>query len=314
MRVLVTGSSGHVGGAIAGHLMRAGHQVVGLSRGEASNRQAPTDARQGPTGSRRRLTGAITADLEFPGLAGRLVNELPRCEAIVHAAAAIEPYPYAPAISLTNCLGTQQMLELAASWNVTSLIYLSSLPVIGRPLELPVTEQHRTAPPTAYHASKLYGEHLLALPGRDDSSGLSLRLTAPVGPGMPGRRIMSVFVARALAGTPLEVAGKGTRSQDYVDVRDVAAAVAASLERRTTGLLNIASGRCVSNLDLARRCVELLGSASEVRLTGRPDPEDGVRWEVSIAKAAATIDYRPRYALEDSIAAVADELRVGARG
>src|SRR5581483_1686363 len=232
MRVLVTGSSGHVGGAVASHLLSCGHEVVGLGRRL--------------TGATRRLTGAVAVDLAQPGAAARIRETQPRCDAIVHAAAVIDPDPYAPAVSLTNCLGTQQIVELATGWEVSSLVYISSLPVIGRPQALPVTEDHPTAPPTAYHASKLYGEQLVAL--APSLASASLRLTSAIGPGMPDGRILPVFVRRALTGQSLLVAGEGTRAQDYVDVRDVAMATAAALERGTPGLLNIASGRCVTNL------------------------------------------------------------------
>lgn len=274
----MTGSSGFVGRAVTGQLAQSGHEVVGLSR--------------------RGGSGALAIDLSEPGIADRLAGRT-RCDAIVHAAAAID----APGseIALTNCLGTQQMLELAERWEVRSFVFFSSLPVIGRPLTLPVSEDHRLDPPTPYHASKLYGEHLVGLAARGGLPGVSLRLSAPVGAGMPERRILSVFVARAASGDPLELAGQGSRCQDYVDVRDVAAAVTACLERRPSGVLNIASGRAISNLELARLCVETLSSRSPVRLSGQPDRDEGVRWEVSIERAAATIGYRPRHSLAETI-------------
>jgi dTDP-glucose 4,6-dehydratase len=122
---------------------------------------------------------------------------------------------------------------------------------------------------------------------------------------MPEDRILPAFIRRALAGEPLSLAGTGARGQDYVDVRDVAAAIEAALERRATGLLNIASGRCITNCELARRCVELLDSSSEVVFSGEPDSDDEVRWEVSIAAAAERLGYAPAISLDDSIATVA---------
>src|SRR5581483_4135375 len=159
--------------------------------------------------------------------------------------------PYSPAISLTNGLGTQQMLELAARWQVRSFVFISSVPLIGVPTELPITETHPAAPRTAYHASKLYGEHLCAVARRAGTPAVSLRLTAPVGRTMPPGRILPTFIRRALAGEPLELAGEGTRGQEFVDVRDVARAVDAAIEHAAGGVLNIASGSCVTNLELA---------------------------------------------------------------
>jgi dTDP-glucose 4,6-dehydratase len=291
MRILVTGSSGLVGGAIASHLTGCGHQVVGLGRRLTKENRA--------------LAGAVSVDLGRPGVASVVAAQTPRCEAIVHTAAAIDGRPFAPEISTTNCVGTQQVLELADRWAATRVVYISSIPVIGRPTKLPVTEEHPTNPPTAYHASKLFGEQLLRAAGLP---GIALRLSAPVGPGMPDGRILPAFVRSALAGEPLIVAGEGSRGQDYVDVRDIAASVLIALERGATGTLNIASGRCVTNLELARRCVKALDSTSAIEYSGDPDPEEGVRWEVSIERALRVLGYRPRYSLEDSIEAVAAHL------
>lgn len=292
MRVLVSGASGFVGGALARTLVARGHEVVGLSR------------RPGPVPG---LYGLLEANIADTLAAARIVAKLNRCEAIVHAAAALEDGTQPGRMTLTNCLGTEQLVAVAREWQVSSFVFVSSLPVIGSPRELPITEHHATAPRTAYHASKLYGEQLVCLLCDEGVAASALRLTAPVGPGMPSGRILSVFVQRALAGEPLVVAGHGTRMQDYVDVRDVARATDATLSRRATGVINIASGSCISNLDLARRCVSVLGSNSDVRLSGGDHPEDGTRWEVSVARAREVIDYVPHESLESSITAVAGD-------
>ena len=286
----MTGASGHVGGAAAARLVEAGHDVVGLSRRSA-----------GPPGMSRALPADITSGTDIDQVAA----EQP-CDAIVHAAAVIDPDPHAAEMALVNCLGTQRIVELAEHWSCAAFVFVSSVPVVGRPRELPVTEAHPVDPPTAYHASKLFGERLTELARRRGMAAASLRLTSPAGPGTPRGRILEVFVRRALAGQPLEVAGEGTRAQDYVDVRDVADAALACLEGRATGVFNIARGEAASNAALARRCVEVLDSHSEVRVGGRPDPDDGVRWEVSIERASETFGYSPSRTLEDSIAAVAD--------
>lgn len=180
----MTGSSGLVGSATAAHLMADGHEVVGLSRRL--------------TKQNRLLSRAVAADLSRPGLADSLGATLPRCDAIVHAAAVIESEIYSPSLTLTNGLGTQQMLDLAARWEVSSFVYLSSVPVIGRPQVLPITEDHPVAPRTTYHASKLYGENLCAVACAVGTPTVSLRLSAPVGPGMPETRILPVFVRLSL--------------------------------------------------------------------------------------------------------------------
>lgn len=285
----MTGASGHVGGALAARLVEEGHEVIAVSR-----RLALVPG----------LSQTLAVDLAAPGARQRLA-EAGRCEAIVHAAAAVVHAPDDLSVSLVNCAGTQLLVTLAEEWHTERLVYISGVPVIGRPRTLPVTEEHPVDPPTAYHASKLYGEQLVELARRRGLSAATLRLTSPVGPGTPDGRILSVFVRRAISGDALEVAGSGRRTQDYVDVRDAADAVAACLDRDVSGLFNVASGRSVSNLELAERCVAALGSSSPIRVGERPDPEDAIRWEVSIERAAERFGYAPSRSLADSIAAVA---------
>lgn len=278
----MTGASGFVGGAIVKHLRDASHEVIGLSR-------RPADVEG--------LYGLLDANIADPAASRRIMERIEPCQAIVHAAAAIDAR--SDLLVLTNCLGTQQLLAVADAWQTRGFVFVSSLPVIGRPIELPITESHPVAPRTIYHATKRFGELLVEQRG----AGAILRLTSPVGPGMPEERILASFVALALAGEPLEVRGAGTRRQDYVDVRDVAAAVEAALTR--SGCFNIGSGRAISNGELARLCVSVLGSASAVEIGIGEDPDDGVDWQVSIARAAAELGYAPSYELSASIRGVA---------
>jgi len=297
MRVLVTGTSGHLGGAIATHLVNNGWEVVGLSR----------------TPSRvKGLAQHVLSDISDLSLVEQVSAATSPCAAIVHAAAALHKDLYARAVSLTNCLGTQQILKLADIWGVSRFVYISGVHVIGTPQQLPITEEHPTSPLTAYHASKLYGELLTEIARRNGLTSAILRLTSPIGPGMPDNRILSVFVRQALANELMQLAGHGTRRQNYVDVRDVAFAVEQCLQKRVEGLFNIGGKHSISNRALAQACVRVLGSSSPITFTGQADPEEGIIWEVSSAKAAKYFAYEPRYRIEESIRAVGDEYATSA--
>jgi len=294
MKVLVTGISGLIGSAIGAHLRATGHEVFGLSRRAAG------------------CANDIAAELGSEAFVEEVANRIPCCERIVHAGASLDKHLAAPSIALTNCLGTQQILALAARWGGIPVVYVSSVGVIGRPRMTPITENHPTAPASSYHASKLFGEHLMTLASEHGIPTASLRITAPIGPAMPAGRIVPVFIRRALDGQPIEVSGKGARRQDYVDVRDVACGVAACLAKPQMGtLLNIGSGRSISNLDLARLCVQLCSSRSQVCFSGAADPEESNSWDVSIGCARERIEYSPAYSLENSIRGIAE---VYARG
>jgi UDP-glucose 4-epimerase len=283
MRILVTGSSGHVGGAIARHLTECGHDVVGLSRGSSPGLL---------------VAEQVQADLSVDSCLDTIFRSVAACDAVVHAGAKITSSFDDCSMSFTNCGGTHQMVALARAWQAKSFVYLSSVPIIGRPLFHPITEEHPLTPPTAYHASKLYGEHVAGL---SQLNAAILRLTSPVGPGLAPGRIFSEFVRNALAGKPLRLAGQGTRQQNYVDVRDAARAVESCIIQQVTGIYNVAGARAISNYDLAIACRDRLGSRSEIAFTGQPDTDEGVVWDVSIEKAATTFGYAPQHSIEDSI-------------
>jgi len=288
VRILVSGASGHVGGALATHLVEKGHDVLGLSRRPQAT---PTRA-------------DVVADISDRQAVETISRSTP-CEAIVHAAASLDKQLHTPSVSLVNCLGTQNMLWLSSRWGCNRFIFISGVTVIGRPSDLPVTEEHSVRPESAYLASKLYGEHLTELTRLAGTAAVTLRLTSPVGPRMPDGRIFSVFARRAAAGEPLMVAGHGTRAQDFVDVRDVADGVEACLERRATGIFNLAAGLATSNLELAQACVDVLDSSSKIQFSGTPDADEGVRWEVSVERARKAFGFEPRRSLAESIEAAA---------
>lgn len=280
MKVIITGGRGQVGGAIRRHFSALGWEVVDVSR-----------------------AGTIRADLASPDFAERVTDAVKRCDAIVHCAASMAQGCTDRAISQINGAGTQEIIRLAALTGAGQLIYLSSVPVIGQPQRLPIDEEYPTNPLTAYHASKLFGEQLVRFAGSPSLSTATLRLTSPIGPDTPPGRIFSEFVGRARRGVPLILAGQGGRRQNYVDVRDIAQAAGQCLQSKAAGIFNVAGATSVSNLELARRCIEVLGSASPLTFSGVADPEESITWDVSIEKARRTFGYQPAQSLEDSIQA-----------
>lgn len=290
MRVLITGVNGFLGSAIADHLKNNGHEVVGLSRHQNQNETKLEN---------------FQIDISDIGVVNQIANIINPCGAIVHAAASLGYDLFEPSISLTNCLGTQQILELASIWNSHHFVFISSIQVIGHPHHLPITEEHKTRPMTAYHASKLFGEHLTMIAGQNGLIVNTLRVTSPIGPRMPDNRILSVFINKALRNETLLLFGQGTRKQNYVDVRDVASSVELCLNQSVPGLFNIAGNDHISNFDLAKLCVQLLVSSSSIEFQMIHDPEEGISWNVSIDKAKNQLGYFPSYRLEDSIRYIA---------
>lgn len=298
MRILVTGSSGHVGGAIVGQLAEQQYDVVGMSR--RINERLPVSVRQ------------VSLDLGAPDLVDRLQEAVGSCDAIVHAGACLLGDDHADEVMEINVEGTRKMLEGAHALGAASFIFISSLSLLGRPQRAVVTEEDPLAPGTAYARSKALGEGLVfdtAAAASLTGHRVALRISSPIGPGLQYKRIFRIFVERALQNEAITVHGEGARQQDYVDVRDVADGIIRLLDCPCTGIFNLGSGVPVSNLELAQRCISALASTSPLLRSGAPDEDDGLCWRLSIDKAAKHFGYTPAYSLEDSIHALAEELR-----
>lgn len=284
MRVLVTGASGHVGGAVVRALHAAGTTVIAASRSPLTG--FPPDVLP------------VRADLRGP-FADALCPVLAECDAVVHCAAAMPPAPDDEILEV-NTAATRGLVALARECGIGQVLFLSSMSLLRPPLERPVTEAHPAAPDTAYARSKHNSEGAV-LDAGPGLTGTVFRITSPVGPGLRRDTIFSRFVRAAAQGAPLTLNGRGTRRQDYVDARDIADAAVRALSARAGGLFNIASGIPVSNRELAGRCRAVFGGRSEIVFSGMPDPDDEVVWEVCIEKARRTLGWTPHHPLEASI-------------
>ena len=294
MKILVTGSSGFIGRAVVEHLIASGHEVIGLH----AHAKTITSA----------LHRDLVADIASTEEIALLSKEIEPCDAIVHTAASLDMGLHSTDVSRVNCIGLQNVLWLASQWIGNQFIFLSSVPVIGIPRIFPITEDHPVEPLTAYHASKLFGEQIVRLAEKQGINTVSLRLSAPVGPGMPKNRLLSVFVRRALNGEPLEISGQGTRKQNYIDTRDIAKATELCLQGNVSGVFNIAASRSISNIDLAKLCIARCDSSSATLFNGRADSEEGYTWDISIEKAKTALGFVPKFDIDDAIDAAKNDL------
>ena len=285
-RVLLTGSNGFIGSAVLEHLQEA-FEVIQVLR------------------SSRRVSGAtgvIEATLGEAEFCEKILKKIECCDAIVHIAAAISFDNFDEAIVKTNCLGSMQMARLARKLGCRVFIYLSSVQVIGAPSILPLTENHPEKPLTVYHASKLFAEHALKAALGETIRVIVLRIPSPVGWGMPPDKILPTFIRQWLKNKDLMIAGNGKRVQNYLDVRDVALAVGVALKNlRAQGVYNIVSPKSYSNLELAKLCISLCKSCSNVTFSHKKDLEENNQWFFADDKQRSELKFLPKFSLEDTI-------------
>ena len=289
MNVIVTGSNGFIGGHVCDYLMKQGLHVIGLDLHE--DMRKPCDEYL--------QCNLATDDLE----AVFATASVEKIDAVVHLAADMRHEPYTVEVVTNNCRGTQKLLEYGIAHKLSAFVQLSSLPVIGAPREVPITESHSIKPPTVYHITK-YTQELFANYSYY-TFGLrtvSFRICAPVGIGVNPKTIFPTFMRKVMNNETISLYGEGTRKQTYIHVRDIAQAIYRAIHTETVqGVYNLASRNLLSNYELAQRCIERTGSSSKIEFAGVPDPMDNDCWEVCIDKIQNDMGYEPLVSIDEAI-------------
>ncbi|MCK8438604.1 NAD(P)-dependent oxidoreductase [Streptomyces sp. D2-8] len=191
------------------------------------------------------------------------------------------------------------------------LVHLGSAAEYGPgTLDAPVTESAATRPVGPYGATKLAGTVTVTASGLD---AVVLRVGNPVGPGAPPTGLPGriATLLREAGPDPEAVLRLGDLSayRDFVDVRDVARAVAlaATAPGPLPTVLNIGGGRAVPVRDLVRNLAGLAGFRGRIEESTARTAGSGrsaqVSWQCSdITAAEGALGWRPAHSLDDALA------------
>jgi dTDP-glucose 4,6-dehydratase len=211
--------------------------------------------------------------------------------------------------------GTLHALQLAQSSQARFLM-ASTSEVYGDPLEHPQHESHwgnvnPIGPRSVYDEAKRYAEALTAAWQRAGRvSTVIARIFNTYGPRMrPGDgRMVPAFIAQAMSGIPLSVAGDGsqTRSLSYVD--DTVAGLMAAASSPHAGPFNIGNPFETTVLEVAETIRHLCGSISPIEFIDLP-VDDLKRRRPDIAAARSLLSWEPRTTLIEGLAQTVDWTR-----
>jgi nucleoside-diphosphate-sugar epimerase len=262
-RIVVVGSNSFVGKALLRRLNASGAAVLSLGRADL--------------------------DLAKEDAGERLAALIRPTDAVVAIAAK------APCRNVDDFLANACIIRaLAAGLSAAKpahLINLSSDAVYGDE-STPLTESHDAAPGSMHGAMHLARE--IALKGVGSPLAI-LRPTLLYGASDPHNGYgPNLFRRKANSGEDIVLFGEGEERRDHVDVDDVAEIVARVLLRRSTGVLNIASGSVASFQEIARLAADLAGKPISIRNSARtgPMPHNGYRPFDPAATFAAFADFR----------------------
>ena len=210
---------------------------------------------------------------------------------------------------------TARLLEACSAVGVSKFVFVSSAgSVYGNTGEGAADEQASCEPISLYAYQKLAIEELVGFYGR--TKGLRhciARLSNPYGPGQdPARRqgVVSVFLAKAIEGSPLVVRGGGDALRDYIFIEDAARAIAMLASCETKHFVyNVGAGNSLSLTEVVHAIEASIGEEVEVRHVAASDADVGVlrldvgRYEAEFGPLALTpfsvgVDLTRGYLLE----------------
>jgi len=211
---------------------------------------------------------------------------------------------------MVNGLGTLKVFEYCHITGVERVVFAGSgCSVYGHDAPLPYRED---MPPTLhydtpYQIHKLLGE--LYAYWMHDYYGLPVtvvRYFNVYGPGeVPGkyRNVIPNFIYWAMKRKPLPITGTGEETRDFTYVEDaVDATIRATVVKEAIGeAFNIASGKEIKIIDLAKKINELTGNSTGIVFKPRRDWDRSVRRRASIEKARKILGYEPKMEFKEGL-------------
>lgn len=253
-RVVVTGGAGFIGSHIVDDLVERGCNVVvydDFSTGLVENLAHHGD-------KIRVVRGDI---LDF----NSLLHAMDGADFVSHQAAQLEIFRSTddPEADLRiNTIGTLNVLRAAKLAGVGKVVNASSACIYGQVDSL-TSEDHPPFPNWSYGVSKLAAERY----GRvwNDSMGIkvtSLRYAIVYGTREWYRRVLTIFLKRAMEGTAPVVFGDGTQIRDFVHVSDVVRMNRACMENPAADgmIFNVGTGIATTIEALATLVAEMAGT------------------------------------------------------
>ena len=311
MRALVTGAAGFVGRHLTASLLSQGHELGGLVH--------PTDGGPGSLGPRIEV---FPLDILDEAALGAALRDFAP-DAVFHLAAFSNPegsWKEARRTLETNIIGAHNLLAASReTGRGPRVLLVGSAQQYGDvPAEAqPISEEREQRPLTPYAVSKTSQELL----GRrafwsDELPVYFTRSFNHTGPGQADGYVSSSFarqvaeVERGAREPVIRVGNLGAR-RDFTDVRDVAAAYCAIVEKGRPGRpYNVCRGEAVSIGEVLEELVRL--SRVPVQVVVEPERYHALDAPLMVGdptRLKADTGWSPRYSLRETLRDLLDDWR-----
>jgi UDP-glucuronate 4-epimerase len=330
MKVLVTGSAGFIGSALALRLLERGDSVIGIDNLNDYYDVGLKEARLARVKAHAEFTDLRLSLEDRAGIAAAFAEHRPDRVVNLAAQAGVRysidnPLAYVD----TNLVGFAHILEGCRHTEVEHLVYASSSSVYGANTHMPFSVHDNVDHPLSlYAASKKANElmahtysHLYRLP----TTGL--RFFTVYGPwGRPDMALFK-FTRAILDGEPIPVFNYGQHRRDFTYIDDIVEGVVRVLDRipepnpawsgdrpdsatssAAYRLYNIGNNEPVELLHYIEVLERCLGREAEKEMLPL-QPGDVPDTYADVADLVEQLDYKPATRVEDGVARFVDWYR-----
>ena len=297
-RVVITGGAGFLGSHLSERFLADGCSVVCLDNFCTGTPQNVAHLLENPA---FRLVRCDVS--EYVHVSGPV-------DAVLHFACPASPIDYLrlPIETLTvGSAGTHHALGLARDKGARFLV-ASTSEVYGDPLVHPQGEDYwgnvnPVGPRAVYDEAKRFSEALtVAYRKTHGIDAKIIRIFNTYGPRMRPNdgRAIPTFVAQALKGEPITVAGDGSQTRSVCYVDDLIEGIVRMLRSPHPGPVNLGNPAELSMLDLAETIRRMTRSESEITFVPRPQDDPMVR-QPRIDLAGDLLGWKPEVGLADGL-------------
>lgn len=246
-KYLVTGGCGFIGSHLCDSLVSAGHEVRvldNLSTGCEQNLDVPVELILGDVAEYEDVKAAMK------GMSGCF-----HLAAIASVERSIEDWPGTHRVNLS---GTVNVFDCAKERKIP-VVYASSAAVYGDNASMPLNEDDKTRPLSAYGADKLGCEYHAKVAGVVHGvPSVGLRFFNVFGPKQdpksPYSGVISIFIDRLMAQKPLKIFGDGQQVRDFIYVGDVVRFLRSAMQNTSCDaeIYNVCTGQTTAITQLAK--------------------------------------------------------------
>ena len=297
-RILITGGTGFVGRSLLDYRIR--HGKCADTEWIIVSRNPEAFIQRCPQFSNMPGVCFVAGDVLHENMLSNY-EDIGAVDAIIHAAAVLDPSTAADKILSAAIDGTRHVIALAQRVGCKKILFTSSGAVYG-PCTSPSSENDECRPSTPYGKGKMFAERLLVESGLDVKLARCFSFTGKY----LNRKIyyaIGNFIQNCLDGKPIIINGDGTPLRSYLYADDLVEWLFAILERGESGRpYNVGSGHALSILELAEVVRSVLGTYNEIIVKGQPEP--GMKPSVyvpDIGRACCELGVAVSVPLQDAI-------------